>query len=222
MIGGRLRNGFLIYCAPVLLCIIACLQIYLANTRSLSPWKGGGFGMFSTVDAPSARFLRIYLINKNEEIPVLVPESMNPIALQVQTMPTEARLRKLSNDIAQGIWVPYRFTPAVQRYQSLLSDDRAFLSDFSNNLQLDTSHPTDRSAFTDSPYPSHRMGPVNLGGIQFYRMIEKNELKPSSGEVVEFQSIRAELWKYKFDTGSSQLKASKSLEVTVDKAVLKR
>lgn len=42
---------------PLILCGIAVLQFVLAHTEGLSPWKGGGFGMFASVDAPSMRFL---------------------------------------------------------------------------------------------------------------------------------------------------------------------
>lgn len=42
---------------PVLLVVIACAQFYVANTSTLSPWKGGGFGMFATIDGSSMRSL---------------------------------------------------------------------------------------------------------------------------------------------------------------------
>lgn len=41
--------------APGLLLAIAMAQVVLARSRDLSPWKGGGFGMFSTVDRPQTR-----------------------------------------------------------------------------------------------------------------------------------------------------------------------
>ena len=43
--------------APLILCGIALVQFVLAHTVDLSPWKGGGFGMFSTVDTPAMRFI---------------------------------------------------------------------------------------------------------------------------------------------------------------------
>jgi hypothetical protein len=33
---------------PILLVIVAMVQLYNSNFKNLSPWKGGGFGMFST------------------------------------------------------------------------------------------------------------------------------------------------------------------------------
>lgn len=41
--------------AALILCGIAIAQLILANTGDLSPWKGGGFGMFATVDSPLMR-----------------------------------------------------------------------------------------------------------------------------------------------------------------------
>ena len=38
-----------------LLVLVALIQLYLSVFHDLSPWKGGGFGMFAVVDAPSAR-----------------------------------------------------------------------------------------------------------------------------------------------------------------------
>src|SRR5438552_13657048 len=102
--------------APSLLVIVAAGQAYLARTAGLSPWKGGGFGMFSTVDTPSARFLRAYLLRGSEAIPVLIPRVLQPLAAEVRTLPRPRALTSLADKLAGGTWVPYRFTPSVQRY----------------------------------------------------------------------------------------------------------
>lgn len=41
---------------------VALHQAWLASSRDLTPWKGGGFGMFSTVDAGESRAFRTELI----------------------------------------------------------------------------------------------------------------------------------------------------------------
>ena len=58
--------------APLCLTMIAIGQIRNARSSNLSPWKGGGFGMFSNVDRPAVRFLHIYLITEKGEIPITV------------------------------------------------------------------------------------------------------------------------------------------------------
>ncbi len=46
---------------PALLVLIAVSQLGRAVVQDISPWKGGGFGMFSTLDRPTARSLELYL-----------------------------------------------------------------------------------------------------------------------------------------------------------------
>lgn len=46
---------------PTLLVTVFCIQFYLVHNHNLTQWKGGGFGMFSTIDAPSERSLKIQL-----------------------------------------------------------------------------------------------------------------------------------------------------------------
>ncbi len=117
-----LKQRYLAVVAPALLCLITGIQIYLVRTQGLSPWKGGGWGMFSTVEAPSARFLRIYLVTEQGEISVLAPESLRGQELEVQTLPNSRRLERFATTLAQATWVPYRFVPAVMRYQQLIND----------------------------------------------------------------------------------------------------
>ncbi|HEY9664196.1 MAG TPA: hypothetical protein V6C65_37610, partial [Allocoleopsis sp.] len=41
-----------------ILVMVALLQLYLTHTANLSPWKGGGFGMFGAIDAPDMRVIQ--------------------------------------------------------------------------------------------------------------------------------------------------------------------
>lgn len=203
------------YGSPALLCVVACAQIYYATTGSLSPWKGGGFGMFSTVDSPDARFLRIYLINGNEEIPVLVLDSLKTLAREAQTRPDRALLLSLAGRMARGTWGPYRLTHPLQSYRAtrLGGDDAA----------ADT-----LAGLTDASSPAGDYGlkfPAEGGKCspdgqviftKLLRMREGREPPPEPGEVAEFQRIRVELWKYKFEVAASRLRAAKYLEVTLD------
>lgn len=40
---------YLVFVVPFIACVIAINQLYLANFDTLTPWKGGGFGMFSSI-----------------------------------------------------------------------------------------------------------------------------------------------------------------------------
>jgi hypothetical protein len=53
------RDRRLALVAPLLLVALAALQIGLATGFGLSPWKGGGFGMFATLDHPGLREVRL-------------------------------------------------------------------------------------------------------------------------------------------------------------------
>jgi hypothetical protein len=173
--------------------------------------------MFSTVDSPGARFLRVYLINGNEEIPILIPKSMQSMAREIQTIPTHDRLLNLANNVARGTWVPYRLTPADQHYHNLISGGQTFpLLDFN----LDPPYSIDFTGdevVTDMNYSLYTKGYISFEKLNLFRIIEEDEPPPAPGEAVEFQSIRAELWRYKFDAGSARLRAIKFLEITVNK-----
>ena len=56
----------------VLLLLVAAGQVYLATRGSLTPWKGGGFGMFSTNDRPDSRRVRAWVSSAggSEEIEI--------------------------------------------------------------------------------------------------------------------------------------------------------
>lgn len=55
------RSRVLPFLPPLLLVAVALVQLGLAHTTSLSPWKMGGFGMFSTSDSPGFRVHRVKL-----------------------------------------------------------------------------------------------------------------------------------------------------------------
>lgn len=203
---ARLRA--LVWGSPLLLCAIACLQIYLAMTKSLSPWKGGGFGMFSTVDSPDARFLRIYLVNGNEETAVLLPDHLKKLGREVQTIPSAALASDLARRLADGTWTPYRMTDPVRHYQNTQSDSETLGG---------LAGPSD--AVPNNSNSADVVKTLPDGQIVFpklLRMREKGAPASKGEEAVAFQRVRVEVWRYSFDVASSQLKAAKYLEVTAD------
>ena len=49
----------LVACIPsALLCVAVLHHAYRASREGLTPWKGGGFGMFFTIDSQAERFVR--------------------------------------------------------------------------------------------------------------------------------------------------------------------
>ena len=84
-----------------LLVAVAGLQLWLAHTADLTPWLGGGFGMFSTTDVGSARHLHVFVIRPGLEREVALPNSWRERARRARALPTARRLRALALDLAQ-------------------------------------------------------------------------------------------------------------------------
>jgi len=91
-LGARLRS-----LVPVLLlALVAAHQIRLARTGPLSPWKGGGFGMFSTTDSPASRHLRVVVYGEGGARELAVPSRLAKLAAKTVTLPDATRLRRLA------------------------------------------------------------------------------------------------------------------------------
>lgn len=53
---------------PTLLTLVAVAQLWLATFHHLTPWKGGGFGMFATLDGIPSRFIVITATDDSGEV----------------------------------------------------------------------------------------------------------------------------------------------------------
>jgi hypothetical protein len=100
-----MRTRALSVLVPAVMVAIATLQLSLSQAQSLTPWKGGGFGMFSTVDSRDARFLRVYAITADGELPVRMPRPMAALASEARSLPTRARFETLARQLAATEWV---------------------------------------------------------------------------------------------------------------------
>ena len=87
-------------CIPLipalLLAGVAFHQIYLAHTAQLSPWKGGGFGMFSSAEIGGLRTVRVFVTAPERSEELQIPESLADAALRAATLPTDRLLQKLA------------------------------------------------------------------------------------------------------------------------------
>lgn len=100
-----------------ILIVVACTQMTLSSTHDLSPWKGGGFGMFSTVDFPSSRKLKVYFIGENNE-KVRVPRKIyRKMEKRFRTLPTKKRFDRLALYLKQI--VPLKM-PKAQKAEFLV------------------------------------------------------------------------------------------------------
>jgi hypothetical protein len=86
---------------PALLLVgVAAHQIFLANTAGLSPWSGGGFGMFSTTDAGASRHLHAFVMRPGIQREVRIPEGLRDWERRVVTLPSDANLRAFALALA--------------------------------------------------------------------------------------------------------------------------
>ena len=89
---------------PVLILVLVALnQIRIARTTDMTAWKGGGFGMFSTIDRPRARQVRCNLVGSNNYIPLAIPAEFRDLEESVKTNPTEKKLQRLGREIADTL-----------------------------------------------------------------------------------------------------------------------
>lgn len=84
-----------------LLVLVAGAQMTLGRVWGLSPWKGGGFGMFSTLDARPFRYLRVYLTAPERSEELAIPASLEDVAAAAEILPTDAQLERLARRIVQ-------------------------------------------------------------------------------------------------------------------------
>ncbi len=86
---------------PLCLIGVALAQLGLALATSLSPWLGGGFGMFSTTDTLSARHLHVFVIRAGLEREVWPSDSHPDLDQRARALPSEANLRRLARELAR-------------------------------------------------------------------------------------------------------------------------
>ena len=91
-----------------LLLTIALTQMTLARTADLSPWKGGGFGMFAAIDQPGNRIIAIRVEDEHGRRAVarLLPDTTYGGALsararlRTRTAPSPRHVQMLADQIA--------------------------------------------------------------------------------------------------------------------------
>jgi hypothetical protein len=103
------RDRARILMAPALL--LAVLGLHVANRQSddLSPWKGGGFGMFSTIDSPADRIVRMEVDVGTGMVPVAVPAPLEERRVALAAAPSAGRVGAFADEAADLTWVVPRF-----------------------------------------------------------------------------------------------------------------
>jgi hypothetical protein len=84
----------------VVLVSVAASQIVLVRTTTLTPWKGGGFGMFSTTDYAAHRSLRITVEGPDRSEEIAIAPSLADLAGRAASLPARRQLDRLARAVA--------------------------------------------------------------------------------------------------------------------------
>jgi len=190
------------YLAPLLLAVVAVVQIYRAHAFDQSPWKGGGFGMFSTVDSPGARYVRAFLVtDTGEELEVPTPTLAALAIERVRVIPEAAPLGDIAELIVQTRWVWADYDPIARLTGDGVASAGAAARDAATTAVdgLDPDALSDRLRFT-RPADQPRLRPL-AGG----------EPEPPPGALVAVDAARVELWRMTFDGDTNRLRTSRLL-----------
>ena len=82
-----------------LLVVVAGAQVGLGRTAALSPWKGGGFGMFSTTDDSERRHVRVYVSAPNRSEEIRIEPSLEDAARRAAVLPADRELSRLARRV---------------------------------------------------------------------------------------------------------------------------
>lgn len=85
----------------LLLVVVAITQIALTRTLALSPWSGGGFGMFASTDSPARRHLHAWAVRPGLRSELEIPDELAMPVRRALALPVEARLEPLARALAQ-------------------------------------------------------------------------------------------------------------------------
>ena len=82
-----------------LLVVVAGGQLALSHTAMLSPWKGGGFGMFASLDGRPFRYVRIFVEAPERSEERAVPPSMEDLAAAAEIAPGDRQFERLARAV---------------------------------------------------------------------------------------------------------------------------
>ena len=84
-----------------LLVVVAGTQVTLARRAALTPWKGGGFGMFSTTDDVARRRVRVFVSAPERSEEVAIAPSLEDAARRAAALPSDTQLTQLAEGVVR-------------------------------------------------------------------------------------------------------------------------
>jgi hypothetical protein len=97
-----------------LLLAVAGRQVILAETAGLSPWKGGGFGMFSTTDDAGRRHVRVFVTAPERSEEIAITPSLEDAAVRAGVLPGDRQLTRLARRVVEREHRNHRQVEAIR------------------------------------------------------------------------------------------------------------
>ena len=192
------------YIAPAVLCSVALVCLFRVVAYDQSPWKGGGFGMFSTLETPQARYLKVFLVAGPNEIPVEIPETLKKDVARMQTVPSESQLESIGNRLAMLDW-----KDELSWWQNV-SDQ------WNDNHHDQVDGPFDAQHLKKLISSSSSSTSVVLprGSKRKLKSVGASAVMNEADRCVRYDSVRVELWRSSFDSSSNSMSVRKVMEST--------
>ena len=105
--------------------MVAISQIYFVKIYNLSPWYGGGFGMFSTQDVGHNRRFIIYANSDGIKRELKIPKKLAKLSSETANFPRHSSLKKLGKELINE----YKLNPDEINYL----DFQFYKLDFNKN-----------------------------------------------------------------------------------------
>lgn len=168
-----------------ILVLVALLQIYLTHTANLSPWKGGGFGMFGAIDAPTMRVIQAKALDQDgHSIQLDVYSALDDRTIRrIRTLPRQSDLEQIAPQfVAQSV------VPTTVERQAIYEKLQLENPDLLMNQDL----PPERVTHPLPDLPTHPLAQP------LYRL--KTMYDPDVPAVVKtVKAIRLQWWRLRFD-----------------------
>jgi hypothetical protein len=162
-----------------LLVVVASVQLGLTSCAGLSPWKGGGFGMFAVIDAPATRVLSAEGFDAQGRRYRVDPWSAlsKGDTRELQSFPSGEALSQLGAKLADS-----EFVVASNRVVAALERLKA-----------------------ENPTFQVEMQGLADGGQLLYRVRRADDPEVAGRTAVRFARVELQMWRLRFDHPNRRL-----------------
>lgn len=165
--------------APGILVAVALVQLLLAHTVGLSSWKGGGFGMFATVDSPGARI----------------------VGCEAVTTTGETIRVRASQAINDDRWDTFRAMPD-ERALSIIARSMLNLTYVRSGVRTGAANERFKA---ENPDLAATLDGEASRGSDFYRPLRIGDPDLPEDQLVRLQSVKLRWWSVTFNRKTKKL-----------------